>query len=65
MSGKSQTIALRVTPNEHSFVANEAKKFGCSSSALIRALIKIHFDSRKNQGDLAQRVERYLEAPHD
>ena len=25
----SETIALRVTPSEHSFVASEAKKFGC------------------------------------
>ena len=65
MSEKSQTIALRVTPSEHSFVVSEAKKFGCTSSALIRALIKIHFDSRKHQGDLAQRVERHLETPHD
>jgi hypothetical protein len=62
---KSQVIALRVTPSEHRFVTAEAKKFGCSSSALIRALIKIHYQSRQNQGELAQRVEHHLETPHD
>lgn len=62
---KSQTIALRVTPSEHRFVLAEAKKFGCSSSALIRALIKLHYQSRQNQGEFAQRVEEHLETPHD
>jgi hypothetical protein len=62
---RAKTIALRVTPSEHRFVFAEAKKFGCSSSALIRALIKLHYQSRQNQGEFAQRVEEHLETPHD